>query len=207
MSGSTIFESQVPGLLRRVRRVAGLSQRALAEEIGVSKSVVARWETGQRLPSLGLLEQAAALADLRLVLVDDEDRVVPSMRADGVRTEAGRRPPPFTDPRAGGWRTKTDSLDASWTKDRLEARRAGRVQVTFHRTGSTPSERLHDDHPTDGELLDEIEQREQELDRQREAQRRVLEAMQQQWRERSRAREEAWLRDWLEGDEEGDESA
>ncbi|WP_133241180.1 helix-turn-helix domain-containing protein [Nocardioides gansuensis] len=53
MSGSTIFESQVPGLLRRVRRVAGLSQRALAEEIGVSKSVVARWESGQRLPRSG----------------------------------------------------------------------------------------------------------------------------------------------------------
>ncbi|WP_191280514.1 helix-turn-helix domain-containing protein, partial [Nocardioides flavus (ex Wang et al. 2016)] len=44
------FAGQVPGLVRRVRRILDVSQRGLAALLGVSQSVVARWETGRTSP-------------------------------------------------------------------------------------------------------------------------------------------------------------
>ena len=38
------FAGQVPGLVRRVRRILDVSQRGLAALLGVSQSVVARWD-------------------------------------------------------------------------------------------------------------------------------------------------------------------
>lgn len=57
------FPSTVgPGLVRRARRAADLSQRDLAARLGVSQSTVARWETGQSSPTLYLVEQMLALS-------------------------------------------------------------------------------------------------------------------------------------------------
>lgn len=45
--------------LTRQRKAAGLSLRALAEQVGASKSSVHNWESGEWLPEIGLLEPLA----------------------------------------------------------------------------------------------------------------------------------------------------
>lgn len=47
--------------LRRLRKAAGFLQSELAERLGVSKSTVSMWETGERTPTLETLE---AIADV-----------------------------------------------------------------------------------------------------------------------------------------------
>lgn len=46
-------------IFKRLRKEQGLTQGAIAEKLGVSKSTVAMWETGQRFPSPELYEQIA----------------------------------------------------------------------------------------------------------------------------------------------------
>ena len=58
------FDGGVPGLVRRVRRILDVSQRGLAVLIGVSQSVVARWETGRTSPRMSAMERLYALAGL-----------------------------------------------------------------------------------------------------------------------------------------------
>lgn len=160
-------EGGVPGLVRRIRRRARLSQSALGKRLGVSQSTIARWEVGASSPTAKQLEEASALAGLRLALIDADGQAVPPMRADSVRNHAGRRPPPFTDPKAGDWRTTSDPLDASsWWRDRQAARARGEVRVSFHRkaaNAATPEERQLkglDDHPTYEDLVEQMDLRE-----------------------------------------------
>jgi transcriptional regulator with XRE-family HTH domain len=89
------------GVLRRVRRLADLSQRELAAAIGWSKSGVAGAECGTSGMDARLLARAAALADLRLVLVDADGRQVGGMSDEAVRDQRGRRFPAHLDTRYG----------------------------------------------------------------------------------------------------------
>lgn len=98
----------VPGLIRRVRRIADLSQRQLADHVGVARSTIARIETGARTPGLPLLMRLLAVADLRLVVVDSGNRLVEPMRVwDDRRDGAERRYPAhldiILDPKRGEW--------------------------------------------------------------------------------------------------------
>lgn len=92
----------VPGLVRRARRTADLSQRDLAAALGVSQSMVARWETGRSVPCLALLARLLRLAGLRLVVEvagAGEDAPAPEVGGEAVaptRNEVGGtvdRPP------------------------------------------------------------------------------------------------------------------
>ena len=91
------------GLVRRVRRRLDVSQRGLAELLGVEASRVARWETGRTPPGVGELEAVLALVGLRLVAVDAEGEVVDPMSEEAVRDRAGRRYPAHADLRTAGW--------------------------------------------------------------------------------------------------------
>lgn len=71
----------VPGLIRRVRRDADLSQRELAAAVSVDQSTVARWERGHSVPDVLLFARVLAVADLVLSVVD----------------AAGQPPTPMTD--------------------------------------------------------------------------------------------------------------
>jgi transcriptional regulator with XRE-family HTH domain len=105
----------IPGLIRRARRIAGLSQRDMAEVVGVSQSTVQRSETGSLIPSLEVFERIMAAAGLHLVVIDDErhliepmeEWIVPMDDRDGVRDGAGRRYPSHLDvvldPKQGEW--------------------------------------------------------------------------------------------------------
>lgn len=46
-------------IFKKLRKEQNLTQEAIAEKLGVSKSTVAMWETGQRFPSPELYEQIA----------------------------------------------------------------------------------------------------------------------------------------------------
>lgn len=50
---------EIAEIIKKLRSEKNLTQKQLAEEIGVSKSTVAMWETGDRKPSRELLEQVA----------------------------------------------------------------------------------------------------------------------------------------------------
>jgi len=96
-----VSETDLPGLLRRIRRTADLSQRELASRLGSSKSAIGRAEAGTAGLDARLLLRAAELAGLRLVLLDAAGNEVPGMAEDAVRDEAGRRYPAHLDVRHG----------------------------------------------------------------------------------------------------------
>lgn len=98
------FDGGVPGLVRRIRRILDVSQRGLAARIGVSQSVVARWETGRTSPRMSALERLYALAGLRSSVHDSESGAeVEPMRDDGARDRGGRRYPAHCDLTVTGW--------------------------------------------------------------------------------------------------------
>jgi len=91
------------GLVRRCRRSADLSQRDLADRLGVSQSRVARWETGRTSPTCDELAAVASVAGWEVALVDTDHARMTPMRDDAVRDRAGRRYPAHVDPEGRGW--------------------------------------------------------------------------------------------------------
>ena len=91
----------LPGFLRRTRRAADVSQRELARALEVSRSLVGAAASGHTGLDVRILARAAALAHLRLALLDDAGREVPPMAVDAVRDMADRRFPAHLDTRYG----------------------------------------------------------------------------------------------------------
>jgi HTH-type transcriptional regulator/antitoxin HipB len=91
----------LPGVLRRIRRRADLSQRELARLIETSKSAVAAVEAGHAGLDTRLLARAAALAGLRVALLDQAGVEVNGMSGAAVRDGAGRLFPAHLDTRYG----------------------------------------------------------------------------------------------------------
>ena len=89
--------ADLPGLLRRARRLGDLSQRDLAARLGVSASVIGDIEAGRREASLRVLLGALELGGIRLMPVDAAGAVVPPMREDALRDAQGRRYPAHLD--------------------------------------------------------------------------------------------------------------
>jgi transcriptional regulator with XRE-family HTH domain len=175
------FAGQVPGLVRRVRRILDVSQRGLAGLLGVSQSVVARWETGRTSPRVAVVQQMLQLAGLRVGFSDAETgrRVVP-MRADGARTHAGSRFPAHVDLRARGWwlprrlRAMT-SIEAWQWLDRSRATKDPAIGFCLSpHDKRRERERwgVPDDHPAVHQFVAEVEWREEQLERRRQEIRR-----------------------------------
>lgn len=95
--GAHVPELDVPGLIRRVRRICDFNQRELAARLGVSQSTVARWETGDDEPPISVFARLVALAGLSLAVVNESGAAARPMRSDGVRDAAGRRRPAHLD--------------------------------------------------------------------------------------------------------------
>lgn len=91
----------LPGALRRIRRRADLSQRDLAARLGISPSCVSKAEAGRQPLRLDLLVAAAALAGLRLALLDADGQELVGMTRRAVRDGAGRLFPAHLDTRYG----------------------------------------------------------------------------------------------------------
>ena len=69
----------VPELVAAIREQAGLTQEALARELGVSFPTVNSWERGRSAPRAGHLQQLCAMADgmgitreLTVLVIDDD---------------------------------------------------------------------------------------------------------------------------------------
>jgi len=96
------------GMVRRVRRTADMSQRELAKATGLSHTLIAAIETGDRTPSLPALQRILGAAGLRLVVVDHGGHVVlPLETWQDTEDGAGRRYPAhldtILDPVFGDW--------------------------------------------------------------------------------------------------------
>ena len=115
------------GMLRRIRRSADLSQRELADQLGISKSAVAAAESGSSGLDVRVLLRAVEVAGLRLTVLDTAGREVDGMDGDAVRDEAGRHYPAHLDTRHG---------DEDWWHDEHRYSRQ-RVWYTFDRDRRT----------------------------------------------------------------------
>lgn len=87
----------VGGYVRRARRLADLSQRDLADILGLSRAAVGRLETTAVRVDVPTMESILALAGLRLAVVDREGRAVEAVPADTLRDHRDRRFPAHLD--------------------------------------------------------------------------------------------------------------
>jgi len=93
--GQVAFD--VGGYVRRARRLADLSQRDLADTLGLSRAAVGRLETSAVRVDIPTMESILALAGLRLAVVDREGRAVQAVPADTLRDHRERRFPAHLD--------------------------------------------------------------------------------------------------------------
>jgi transcriptional regulator with XRE-family HTH domain len=163
------------GALRRIRRRADMSQRELAAACGVATSVFAQAESRRRGLSVDLLVRAAALAQLRLALLDDQGNEVTGMTDEGARDRGYRRLP-----------AHLDTFHSDARRSHYEARRT-RTQPTYTfyriRADRDACRRQHgtpDDHhvpqPGDSPAERAAARREAALRRAEERRRRAFEA-------------------------------
>lgn len=143
----------VVGALRRIRRLADMSQRELADALGVSRAAVSHAEAGRRDLSTGLLARAAALAGLRLALLDATGDEVDGMAEDTARDGSGRRFPAHLDTmlseqRWSRWAHRFDRPQPTYSfdRDRSGRDRARRESGTPHdhhrpQPGDSPADR------------------------------------------------------------------
>ncbi|MGY1709382.1 helix-turn-helix domain-containing protein [Geodermatophilus sp. SYSU D00758] len=141
------------GIVRRIRRRADLSQRELAEACGIAQSTVAQAESGRRDLQAGLLARAAALAGLRLALLDGNGCEVAGMSPDAVRDLGRRRFPAHldthhSDERPGRYEHRFDRPLPWFTVDRhrghrddLRARTGTPEDHHLPQPGDSPAER------------------------------------------------------------------
>jgi transcriptional regulator with XRE-family HTH domain len=96
-------------LVRKLRRVADLSQRELASVTGVSRSVIDRIEAGRVDARVGQLQAIFGVRCWGLVVTDGEGRLVTPLREyqGDLRDGADRRYPAhldvIIDPKYGEW--------------------------------------------------------------------------------------------------------
>lgn len=81
----------------RARRRADVSQRELAQLIGVSQSTISRVETGEAQVEASTFVRILAMAGLCLTVTDESGAVIAPVSADTVRDNAGRRFPAHLD--------------------------------------------------------------------------------------------------------------
>ena len=82
--------------LRAARIASSLTQRQLADMLGVSDAAISRWESGRDNPSFDLLPdlRAAVRTSLDELLIDDVAKAKALMRATGIAEgRADYRPP------------------------------------------------------------------------------------------------------------------
>ncbi|WP_374457221.1 helix-turn-helix domain-containing protein [Nocardioides sp.] len=128
------FDGEIPGLVRRIRRILDVSQRGLAGLLGISQSQVARWETRRTSPRTAVLVEMLRLAKVRIGLHHEESgKLVEPMRDDGARDRALRRYPAHVDLEVAGWWEPRDAMmTADGMRWRARSRRWGIPAVRYH---------------------------------------------------------------------------
>ena len=73
-------------LIAQQRKSKNLTQRELAELLGVTYKAISRWETGTGFPDVSILEQLAKALDLTITeIVNGERAIIPSLDNDSDR--------------------------------------------------------------------------------------------------------------------------
>lgn len=85
----------LPGRIQQLRRRMGLSQERLAEEMGVSRQAISKWESGAAVPEVDKLIQLARFFG---VTVDDLLGVAPAAGGEDLRAEKPEAAPAVGDP-------------------------------------------------------------------------------------------------------------
>ena len=168
------FDGGLAGLIRRIRRILDVSQRGLAELLGVSQSAVARWETERTSPRVSVLQRMLRLAGVAVALHEEESgESVEPMRADGARQRNGSRYPAHVDLRVTGWwiprafRQMT-SIDYFTSQDR--SRRLGVPSVHYRTCPRVKQiERMIFGTPVDHPALHQLRAEAEHLDDERRA--------------------------------------
>jgi HTH-type transcriptional regulator/antitoxin HipB len=144
-------EFDASAFLPRVRRLADLSQRELADRLDVDQATVARWESGKARLTVANLCAALAVAHLRLAVVDASGREVRPFPPDTVRDNAGRRFPAHLDVTPA--HRRPSNRGAGMRFDRAAARGWYALRPTRDsaRPGVPPPGRPPD-HPTEEDL-------------------------------------------------------
>lgn len=127
----------------RARRVADLSQRELAEMVGLSRATVGRLESGAARVDTGTLAVILETAGLRLAVLDGDGVEVLPVPGDVLRDHAGRRFPGHLDARP----------PEQPPADRVDSRRGGTpARGWYHQRPARARRRRRDgtpwDHPT-----------------------------------------------------------
>ena len=153
---------ETAGLIRRVRRLAKLSQRELAHELGVSQSAVAKWETGRTCPTVRMLVRILGVAGLGLAAVRDGGERVRPMKVVAARDAGGRRYPAHTFVWAEGWWAPEGSETNAWfTQILLRSEDLELPGVRYSRWwpfSRPPTLADVEDHPTWHELVAEAKE-------------------------------------------------
>ncbi len=102
-----------------------MSQRQLADAVGLSPAAVAHAEAGTRDLPATALARAAETAGLRIALLDGSGVEVRGMHPDGVRDRSGRRFPAhldtvLSDERASRWEHRPLLRQPTYTFDRRD---------------------------------------------------------------------------------------
>jgi len=152
-------DAEISGLIRRVRRLVKVSQRELAQVLGVSQSAVAKWETGRTCPSARMLVRILEVAELGLAAVGASGERVEPMKRVAARDAGGRRYPAHAFVWAEGWWAPEGAETTAWYTQIL-GRSADlelpRVRYSrWWQLGRAPTLADVDDHPTWGELVAE----------------------------------------------------
>ncbi len=153
-----LARTDVSGIIRRVRRRAKWSQRQLAQELGVSQSAVAKWETQRTTPSPQMLARVMALANLRLAPIDETGELVAPMKHFAARDAARRRYPAHATVWAEGWWSPDDAAMTPYASAIIARSAELELPRVRHSTsGMVPSKTPGglDDHPTWSELVAE----------------------------------------------------
>jgi transcriptional regulator with XRE-family HTH domain len=157
---------QLHGLLRRIRRLADMSQRDLARAADVTSAALGRAEAGGDLRVSQLL-RIVAVAGLRLTLVDRQGGELAPMTGTAVRDRGGRLFPAHLDTRHGDedwWHDahRYSRRRPEYTFDRDRERRDGRRS----RSAAVPADH-HVPQPGDSLADRAVARREEAIDRQR----------------------------------------
>lgn len=103
----------------RLRSKKGMTQKALAEKLFVSNKAVSKWENGQSLPDISLLEPLAQILDVSVTELLHGER-----KGDGGLAE-GQQDEPFTGEALKKWFSESDAAIRESGREKKERRGRG----------------------------------------------------------------------------------